>query len=269
MISVTIITKNEEQNIERCLRSVQWADEIIVVDAMSDDGTADAARKFTTKVIQREWKGFADQKEFALQQASSEWVLSLDADEEVTEELQSEILHTIKTGTEINGFEIPRKSFFLGKWIQYGGWYPGYQLRLLKKSKTTMNHRPVHEGFLVEGEKGQLKYPLNHYTYHSIYQYLDKMNDYSSLDVVNKISDGKTIRWYHFILNPLSQFLRMFFSLRGYKDGLRGFLLAYYSSLNTLAVYAKSWEYQKALKQREILPPVTSEAVAHLNQLSR
>lgn len=262
MISVTIITKNEEANIERCLKSVLWADEIIVIDAESTDKTAEIARSLHAKVQIKPWMGFAKQKEYAVHQASHEWVFSIDADEEVTDGLKNEILATVRSEAPLNGYEVPRKSFFLGKWIRYGGWYPGYQLRLFKKSKTAMNHRPVHEGFLTEGMVGILISDLNHYTYHSLHQYLEKMNDYSSLDVLNKITTGRMIRWYNFIFNPLSVFLRMYVSLHGWKDGMHGFLLAYYSALHSLAIFAKCWEFQQAQKHTTEIPPVTPESVA-------
>ncbi|MEW6062228.1 MAG: glycosyltransferase family 2 protein [Bacteroidota bacterium] len=262
MISVTIITKNEEANIERCLKSVLWADEIIVVDAFSTDRTCDIVRTIGARLLQRRWEGFAMQKEFAMLQASCEWVLSLDADEEVSKELRAEISSLLERNGEINGYEIPRKSYFLGKWIQHGGWYPGYQLRLFRKSKTRMNYRPVHEGFEVEGKVGRLHSPIHHYTYTSLHQYLEKMNHYSSLDVSNRFVNGKIVRWYHFFLNPLSSFLRMFVSLRGYRDGMHGFFLASFSALNVLATYAKGWEYQTAEARQMPLPPITDEELS-------
>jgi glycosyltransferase involved in cell wall biosynthesis len=264
MISVVVITKNEEANIERCLKSVQWADEIVVVDAESTDRTVEIARGLLAVVIIRPWEGFAKQKEFAMQQAKHEWIFSIDADEEVTAELKEEILKTVRSEGTLNGYEVPRRSFFLGKWIKNGGWYPGYQLRLFKRSKARMNHRPVHEGFLIEGMKGILQSDLNHYTYHSLHHYIEKMNDYSSLDVLNKLSGGRRVRWYNFIINPVTVFLRMFVSLKGWKDGMAGFLLAFYSALHSLAIFAKCWEYQQAQRQEAELPPVTPEAVAEM-----
>ncbi len=275
MLSITIITKNEEQNIARCLKSIQWADEIIVVDAMSTDATVELCKKFNAKVVQRKWEGFAKQKMFALSQAKNEWVLSLDADEEITEELKIEIESILSSNTDIAGYEIPRKSFFLGKWMKHGGWYPVHQLRLFKKSVTTMNVRPVHEGFEVQGKIARLTNAFNHYTYHSLHQYLEKMNDYTSLEVVNKLSarPNKKIQWYNFLLNPSAVFVRMFFSLQGFRDGFHGFLLAMYSSLYTLLVYAKSWEYQienpfgTAMKNNSAQPPITTEQLLSLKQL--
>jgi len=189
-ISAVIITKNEERNIERCITSVRWADEVIVVDSGSTDATAAISARLGARVIVKSWEGFAAQKEFAAAQASSDWVLSLDADEEVTPELRAEIQAMLSASREpaADGYRMPRKSFFLGTWIRHGGWYPGYQMRLFRRSAAFMNHRPVHEGFEVRGAVGTLDAPLNHYTYDTIRQYLDKMNDYTSLDVMNKIS---------------------------------------------------------------------------------
>lgn len=268
MISVIIITHNEEKNIARCLKSVQWADEIVVVDSGSTDHTVEIAKSLNATVISNQWEGYAKQKEFALTIVSNEWIFSIDADEEVTNDLKDEILQTIHLPHTLNGYEIPRKSFFLGRWIKNGGWYPGLQLRLFKKSKTKMNHRPVHEGFLVEGLMGILNADINHYTYNSLHQYIEKMNDYSSLDVMNKIGSGRIIRWYHFILNPLSVFLRMFVSLHGYRDGTHGFLLAFYSALHSLSIYSKSWEYQTAQQRGVEMPPVTAETISAFKRQS-
>jgi (heptosyl)LPS beta-1,4-glucosyltransferase len=268
-LSVVIITKNEERNIERCIASVRWADEIVVVDALSSDRTAELAQALGARVIGRAWEGFALQKEFAVSQARNEWVLSLDADEQATEELRAEIERTLQQAAAPSGYRMPRKSFFLGTWIRYGGWYPGYQLRLFKKSSARMNHRPVHEGFEIDGAVGTLEAPINHYTYDTLHQYLDKMNGYTSLDVMNKVSEqpGMVIRWYHCLLNPLALFLRMFVSLKGYRDGLHGFLLAVYSSLYKLLVYAKCWEYQRALASGAELPPVSNDDLLAINRL--
>lgn len=268
MLSITIITKNEEPNIERCINSVRWADEVIVVDADSTDRTVEIAQRLNATVIIKKWEGFAKQKEFAMQSAQHDWVFSIDADEEVTSELKEEILATIARPDALNGYEIPRKSFFLGKFIRYGGWYPDYQQRLFRRNKTTMNHRPVHEGFSAEGPIGRCSSDLNHYTYASLHQYLEKMNDYSSLDVVNRLSNGRTVRWYNFILNPLAVFFRMYVSLRGYRDGFHGLLVAYYSALHSLSIFAKSWEYQSAVAAQSELPPVTPEQVAHIKSVT-
>ncbi len=268
-LSVVIITFNEERNIERCLRSLQWADEIIVVDAFSNDRTVELCGRLNAKVVQRRWEGYALQKQFALSTASHAWVLLIDADEEASPELHREIEDVISSGSDCCGYEIARKSFFLGQWMKYGGWYPGYQLRLFLKSKAFIPQRPVHEGVEVEGPVGRLRNPLNHYTYHSLSQYLAKLNDYTSLDVMNRLNEKQQgrVRWYNFIVNPLSVFVRMFFVLMGFRDGFRGLLLAIYSSCYKLLLFAKVWEYQTAVRRSRELPPVTSDALNSIKRL--
>jgi glycosyltransferase involved in cell wall biosynthesis len=144
-LSVAIIAGNEEKKIGDCLESVKWADEIIVVDSGSTDRTVEIAKRYTDKVFIRKWEGYAPQKQFAIDQATCDWILSLDADERVSPELKDEILKILESETEFDGFYIPRRNFFLGKWIKSCGWYPNYQLRLFKKGKAKVTQRKVHE----------------------------------------------------------------------------------------------------------------------------
>ncbi len=260
MLSVIIITENEERNIERCLSSVRWADEIVVVDAFSEDRTLEICRRSNAKIVQNAWCGYAAQKQFALDHATCPWVLSLDADEEVTDELRIAIQNILASQTPYVGYEINRQSFFLGQRIRHGGWFPDYQLRLFRREKTKIIQRPVHEGFSVEGRISRLESVVHHYTYRSIQHYLYKMNEYTSLEVMNKLSRKKRqVRWYDFITHPLAVFVRMFILLHGYRDGFRGFLLTFYSSLYNLLIYAKCWEFQHAQKHGAKLPPVSTE----------
>lgn len=244
-LSVIIITKNEEKNIKFVLETVKFADEIIIVDACSTDKTAKIARKYGAKVYIRKWPGYFLQKSFALSKAKSKWVLALDADEIVTTELKTEILNAVKQN-EFSGFEINRANYFLGNFIKHCGWFPDFQIRLFKRKNTVLIDRAVHEGFKVEGKVGKLNSVLNHYTYNTIEQYLTKQNLYTSLEVKNivKNNSNRKIKWFNFIFNPLSTFLRMYFSNSGWRDGIRGFLLSSYSSLYCLLKYAKTWEVQ-------------------------
>jgi glycosyltransferase involved in cell wall biosynthesis len=269
-ISVVVVTFNEERNIERCLTSVQWADEIIVVDAFSTDHTAEICRRLKATVVQREWQGYAPQKQFAISAATNEWILLVDADEEIPNELQQEIKSAVQSQQEYAGFRVARKSFFLGQWMKYGGWFPGYQLRLFVKSKSSIPQRAVHEGVEVSGAVGSLRVPLNHYTYYSLAQYLSKLNEYTSLDVANRLNEkgDSAVHWFNFILNPLSVFVRMFIVLRGFRDGFRGFLLAVYSSFYKLVLLGKAWEYQTARARGADLPPVTSDALNSIKRFS-
>jgi len=246
-ISAVVITYNEEVNIERCLKSITWCDEIIVVDACSQDRTVEICQTYTDKVFQSRWEGFSKQRLKTLELASYEWVLSIDADEEVTEELAQQIQRHLKKEIDVDGFLIPRRSKFLSKWIEHCGWYPDYHLRLFRKSKSYLGQRAVHEGFSVKGKVVRLDGTLLHYTYRSIFQYLEKMNRYTSLQVAEKLRQKPRlqVRWYNIILNPVSKFWRMFIAKKGYKDGFHGFLLSVFSAMYIMILYAKIWEYQQ------------------------
>ena len=242
--SVCIITQNEEENIRDCLASVQKADEIVIVDAGSTDRTVEICREFTDRIYDREWEGFSSQKQFALEQCSNEWVLSLDADERVRPELWDEIIALLKGHMRHDGYHIARRSYFLGKWIRHAGWYPGYQVRFFKKSKTHVSTARVHEGFIVQGSLGKLENDIDHYSHPSLYKSLEKLNRYSTLEAIDKI-DKKRVRWQHFLFHPLSAFWRKYIALYGFRDGFYGFLLSWISSFLNMVLYMKIWLLQR------------------------
>jgi len=247
-LSVIVITRNEAKNIRECLESVRWADEIIVVDARSSDATVEICRGFTERIFVRDWPGFAAQKQFALDQASCEWVLSIDADERVTPALQQEIRAVLgDIAHQHDGYYMPRLSYFLGKKITHSGWYPGYQLRLFKRDLTKVSTSRVHEGFLVAGSVGYLQSDLLHFTHPSVEESLDRMNRYSSLEALDRFERKKTkrVRWYDFIVHPFSAFARQFFVHQGFRDGVQGFILALISGTVKMALYMKLWELQR------------------------
>ena len=263
-LSVVLITHNEEYNIERCLRSVQWADEIIIVDSFSSDRTIELARSFTPNILQHEYDNDILQRERGFSRASGDWLFYIDADEEISEELKRQILLTTASAEANDGYYVLRKVMAFGKWIHHGGWFPDYSFRLFRKGKYFPVLAEVHGGFTVKGEKGRLAGFLYHYTYETIEQYLEKMNAYTSLAVSNKLnSDPITgISWTKILLSPLSHFLRKFISQKGYRDGFHGFLLAALGALYTLALYAKLWEY--LFREREgkgLLPPITNREI--------
>ncbi len=242
-ISVTIIAGSEEDNIRECLESVRWADEIIVVNSYSKDRTAEIAREFTDRVFLHEWQGYAIQKQFALDQATSEWVLSLDADERVTPELRNEIQEIIHNGSAFDGFRIPRRNYFLGKWIKHCGWYPGYQLRLFRREKTKMNHRLVHEGFDVNGSIGILHSDIIHYTHPTIHSTLGKINEYSSLQAIEK-SPRKKITTAGLIIHPFVAFFQMLILRGGILDGPHGIMVSMIHAITNALTTMKIWELQ-------------------------
>ncbi len=245
-ISVIIITKNEENNIEECLKSVQWADEIIIVDSESEDNTIEKVRKYTRKIFTRKWEGYSKQKQYALSLAENEWVLSLDADERVTPELQDEI----QSGLDVNfdGFSISRKNYFLGKHITGCGWDNDYQLRLFKRSKTSVTDRYVHESFIVEGKTGRLKNRIDHYSYRSLKDAISKMNNYSTLEAQQKYRH-KSVSPVDFVTHPASAFFQYFFVRKGYRDGRYGLMVSLLHAMTNMLIYMKIWELRKRESQ--------------------
>jgi glycosyltransferase involved in cell wall biosynthesis len=268
-LSVVLITYNEEHSIDRCLGSVRWADEIVVVDSFSRDRTVERAKQYTEKVFQHEYLGSTRQMERGIGYATGDWIFLIDADEEVSPELKAEVQQVLREGSDKDGYEFIRKPWAFGRWIEHGGWFPDRQFRFFRRDRYILDHQEVHGGFRPKGPKGQLKGYVYHYTYPTIYAYVERMNDYTSLYVSNKLKQTPVtrVRWWHLILNPLSHFLRMFISLKAYKDGFHGFVLSLLDANYNMLLYAKLWEFQK--RQREgkgHLPPITN---AELNVLKR
>ena len=243
-LSVFIITKNEESDIRPCLESVRWADEIVVVDAESTDRTVAICREYTDRVFVRPWPGFARQKAFALSQCRNDWVLSLDADERVRPELASEIRELLQGDPAAEGYLIARRSYFLGKWIRRGGWYPGYQLRLFRKSRARVLTSRVHEGFAVEGRIEKLGHDIDHHSHPSLSDSLEKLNRYSTLEALDRL-DRKRVYWYDFIIHPLSAFLIKYMGQKAFLDGMHGFLLSWVSAFLKMSMYMKLWRLQR------------------------
>lgn len=244
-VSAVIVTKNEEKNIRDALESVKDFEDIVVVDSVSEDKTTEICREYTNRVFQHEWQGYAKHKQMAVDYAEKPWVLILDADERVTPELKSEIMEEIKS-SGFGGFYIPRKNFFLGKWIRHSGWWPDHTLRLFRKDLSYVEQREVHEKVLVNGSVGYLKNPLEHYTYRTISDYIKKMENYSTLSAKEMLSKNPqpsslslTLK---IIMSPIFTFLKMFFLKQGFRDGVHGFMLAVLYSFYTFLKYAKVWE---------------------------
>lgn len=241
-VSVAIITKNEERNIKKALESVKDFEEIVIVDAFSEDKTLDICRKYTDKIFQYEWQGFAKQKQLAIDKTTLSWVFVLDADERVTEPLKKEIMKKIKEDKD--GYFIPRKNFFLGRWIKHSGWWPDYTLRLFKKEKGKVELREVHEKIIVDGKIGYMKEPLLHYTYQNIEEFIKKMNNYASLSAqeIVKRNPSQYKIFYKMIFSPCFTFLKMYVFRLGLLDGIRGLILAMLYSFYGFLKYVKVWE---------------------------
>jgi (heptosyl)LPS beta-1,4-glucosyltransferase len=272
-LSVVLTTLNEERNIDRCLASVAWADDIVVVDSFSRDATVERARRYTQRVYQHEYPGSSRQVERGIGYATGDWVLVIDADEEVTPELAQEIGHILETPAEKRGavgYDVPRKVNAFGKWLVAGGWYPDYQFRFFRKDSYRAEHQEVHGGFAPTGPRGRLSSFLLHYTYETIHDYMAKINDYTSLHVANILKERPEahVPWHKLILSPLSHFLRMFVSKKGYRDGFHGFVLALLDAVYALLLYAKLWEYRmRQMSGGNFLPPISNAELTKRKRL--
>lgn len=244
-ISVIIITKNEEKNIKECLESVKWADEIILVDSFSTDKTLEIAKNHTDKIFLKEWKGFAEQKKYALNQATNDWILSIDADERVSHQLKEKIESLLKTEEieKYDGFLIKRENYFLGKVIRGCGWGNDFQLRLFRKGKTDLTKRLVHEGFVVNGPIGKIKEPMLHFSYQSFNDAINKINHYSTLEALEKFSKKK-VNAISILFTPLIYFFQHFIFRFGFIDGIHGFFVSLLHALTKFLVQLKIWELQ-------------------------
>jgi glycosyltransferase involved in cell wall biosynthesis len=225
-LSVVIVTLNEEARIRTCLESVAWADEIVVVDAESPDKTAQVARELADRVFVRPWPGFAAQKNFALAQATGDWILSLDADETVSLALREDIERVLRADGPCVGYAIPRRNVFWGEWVRHGGLYPDWQVRLFRRGRGVFSERAVHESVAIEGTVGRLAGYLEHRSYRDVEDFLARANTYSSLAAREWTAGGRRARISDLVTRPLGRFLSMYVVRAGFLDGWRGFLLA-------------------------------------------
>ncbi|MDF7798264.1 glycosyltransferase family 2 protein [Pontiellaceae bacterium B1224] len=240
-LSVCIIAFNEEDKIGRCLESLTWCDEIIVVDSNSTDRTREISRQFTDKVIVHEWMGFSRQKEFAWEQAENPWILWLDADEAVSPELKDEICAKLDGNSNEAGYRLPRMVYFMNRWIKHGDWYPDLNIRLFKKSETKIVHSDVHERVDVKGAIGTLHHPILHWPFDSISDLLLKADQYSSLAAEGTF---KTAGFFDLFFRPGFNFFRGYFIKRGFLDGLAGLVIAWMNAASVSFKYAKRLEKQ-------------------------
>ena len=242
-LSVVVVTQNEEERIRPCLESASWADELIVVDAESSDKTATVARELTDHVFVRPWPGFAAQKNFGLEQARGDWILSLDADELVSIPLRQEIAAILADGGKHAGYAIPRRNVFWGRWIRHGGLYPDWQLRLFRRGRGRFTERTVHESVTVDGSVGRLSGHLEHRSYRDVADFLERADRYSTLAAGEWLAAGRPSRpLTDLVVRPAGRFLAMYVARAGFLDGWRGFLLAVLYGYYVLMRSAKVWE---------------------------
>ena len=248
-LTVTVITRNESANIERALASVSWADEIIVVDSESTDDTVTRARRFTERIVVRPWPGFSAQKNFAAGEASNDWILSIDADERVPQELAEEIKALLAQEPARRAYRLPRVSFYLGRWIRGTDWYPDYQLRLYDRRSARWTGDFVHEGVLVDGEVGRLRHDLEHWPYRDISHHLQTIDRYTTLAAGKMGGEQRRIGAIGLVARPLAAFVRNYVLKGGWRMGSVGLTVSVLNSYYVFLKFAKLWEANRTRGQ--------------------
>lgn len=245
LLSVVVITKNEEKNIEDCLSSVRWADEIIVVDDFSQDKTVEIAKKFTDKVFQRKMDVEGIHRNWAYQKARNEWVLSLDADEMATPELGEEIGNLLERGTEFNGFAIPLRNYIGSYWVKHGGWYPAGKLRLFRRDKFKYEEVGVHPRAMLDGRWSCLKSDIIHKGYPDFGHFLDSLNRQTDQEAKKWVDDKRKMSFGIAAGKAIGRFFKTFVLKKGYKNGFIGFMVAFFAGLYQIMSFAKYWELKR------------------------
>ena len=244
-LSVTIITKNEEDRVGDAIRSVQFSDEIIVLDSGSCDGTVALCRSLGARVVETDWPGYVSQKNRALEYVTHEWVLSIDADERVTPELAKDIQKTLAKEVSVDGFMVNRRQWYLGRWIRHCGWYPDRRVRLFRRSRSKWSGTDPHDYIEVNGTSGVLTGDLIHYPYRDLSDHLDTINRYSTIFAREAYSQGRRTHWWDLIFRPPIFFVRRFILSRGFLDGLHGLLVCSMGAFYVLSRWMKLFELQR------------------------
>jgi glycosyltransferase involved in cell wall biosynthesis len=239
-ISATIITYNEERNLPRAIESLRCADEIIVVDSGSSDRTVEIAEKLGARVVESAWPGYANQKNLAAERATHDWILSLDADESLSEALEGEIWNLKKSGPRHDAYTMPRLAQYLGKWILHSGWYPDRKVRLYDRRRARWVGDFVHESVHVDGRVGHLESNLLHFTCDSISEHIKSMDRYTMLAAQELVARKEKIRLARLTVDPAWTFVKTYFIQCGFLDGVEGLILAYMAAFYTFVKYAKA-----------------------------
>jgi glycosyltransferase involved in cell wall biosynthesis len=239
-ISATIITFNEERHLPRAIESLRCADEIVVVDSGSTDRTVELAEKLGARVVEAEWPGYAKQKNFAAQQAAHDWILSLDADEALSEALEAELWQWKKREPDCDAYTMPRLAQYLGRWIHHSGWYPDRKVRLYDRRKARWEGEYVHESVKVSGTIGHFESNLLHFTCDSLSEHLKTMDRYTTLAAEQLLANGKQVTWGRLVFEPVWTFFSTYFLKLGFLDGIEGLAIANMAALYNFVKYAKA-----------------------------
>ena len=238
-ITATIICLNEARAIRECLESVSWCDEIVVVDSGSTDRTVEIARQFTPKVIHRDWPGFVEQVKFAIEQATGDWVFCIDADERCTPELKEAVQRALAEADPPGGFEVRRHAWYLGRWINHGGWYPDWKTRIVKRAGARCEGHGPHYRIAPEGPVRRLDADLHHYPYEDFSEQIRTVDKYSTVFAEEMHRQGKRFRLWRAVVHPLGKFVGCYFVKLGFLDGWPGFVIAIASAFHVFARYVK------------------------------
>lgn len=242
-ISACVMAGNEERKIARCLRSLAWCDEIVVLDSFSTDRTVAIAREFTNRIYQHEWLGYVGQRNLVREYALHPWVLFLDSDEELSPDLRDEILGEFERGPgRYVGYEFPRQVYYLGRWIRHGEWYPDIKLRLFKKEYGRTEGEEPHDRVAVRGPVKRLRHPIWHYTYDDLADQMRTVNRFTTITAQQRYVGGKEARLLDLTVRPILRFVRGYVLQRGFLDGRHGLAIAAVSSFSVFLKYAKQWE---------------------------
>jgi len=244
-LTATVITLNEAANIEASLASIAWADEILVIDSGSTDGTPDLARARGARVVVKDWPGYSAQKNFAAVQAAHDWILSVDADERVTPELAAQIRQLLTTEPGIAGYRIPRVTWHLGRWIRVTDWYPDPQLRLYDRRRAKWAERRVHESVTADGLVERLTGELQHYAYRNVSHHFATMDRYTTLAAEEMYAQGRRAGAFDLIAHPPATFLRNYVLRRGFTAGMTGFIISAMNSFYVFMKFVKLWSIQR------------------------
>jgi glycosyltransferase involved in cell wall biosynthesis len=241
-VSVYVLTTNNRRTIERCLKSLSWAKELVVVDSFSQDGTYEICKQYTDQVYQRKWTGYRDQYQYAADLTAQDWIMFVDADEEIPPELAGEIrIELDGRGKEIDGYFVYRRTYYLGRWIRYGGWYPDGEIRLYRKDKGRWEGG-LHAKLVVDGEIGVLKNQYLHYTYGNISDQIQTIDRYSSVSAGDLFESGEKFSLFKLLFHPPFRLVKEYLLKSGFRDGLPGLIIIISTMFYVFIKYAKLWE---------------------------
>lgn len=250
-VSIYVLTFNNERTIERCLNSLRWADELVVVDSYSSDKTLEICRRYTDKIYQRQWTSHQEQYQHGADLTANRWVMFVDADEEVPPELAQEIKEELRSNNgQWDGYIAHRRTYYLGRWIRYGGWYPDYEIRVYDREKGRWAGG-LHAKVKVDGRVKTLRNRYLHYTYRDISDQVQTIDRYSQIAAEDMLREGRRFSLVNMVLHPPFRFLKEYIFKRGFLDGVPGLIIAVSTFYYTFIKHAKLWEHRLVSQKKQ------------------